>query len=280
MERIRDYVTPSGVAFTVVNYTGKQQRLISELTPENSNAKLNELLLSSIRRIGSNQKLTADYFNTLTSVDRKFMLVVGRQHTLKYKESFEFTYTWPVSPGDQTKQTDSHNISFTSENFPVTPPIWMREYLSKQKEDGIDYNPDGHNKPFPILYDSYEEMLAANKERRGTLPEADCQYKWELITGARELEKSKSEAKININDQFPIHRAMYLFGVSQDGKEVWRAIDPEETDMLDVEHLRVEFQNVEGNIDTMLSIKKLNSRDVANVDLLTVPAFFFPSLGR
>lgn len=287
-ERIKKSVTPSGVAFSVRNLKGKDQRILSSQDSDDNAGRFNEMLCGALQSLGSKGKheLNTNDVERLLTNDRKFMLVVLRQHTLNYQKEFEFVYEWPLRASSKDREKKEYSINFTHENFPVKPYAWVRNKIEElrtkqesEKETVLTY--DGHIVDFPQLYDSYEEMLATNKLFKGKLPVSGSEFEFELLDGIIESAWAKVERKsYHANTPIIMRRTKQAFikGTAE-RKSVNVSFDTDEADLMDVEHVRTCIREVEGMVDTMLAIQHPEdaSRE-ARVDLVALPAFFFPSL--
>lgn len=283
---IKESVTPSGVKFSVRNLIGEDQDLLTKQMNKGDSGAFNEMLSNALQSLGNLEKnrITPKVASSMLSNDRKFILLTLRQHTLDYKEMFEFKYEFALRQGHNAKEVYDYEVKLTHENFPVKPYYWMREHLDKlSREDGTGefVRPDGHIIPFPELYPSYDEMLAENKfVIVDALPKCGLKVRWELLDGLIERQFSevmKNDMRVNL--MIDMRKPKYSF--MKDGKEQWIMFDASKQHVIDLECLRSDIQDKEGNVDTSLTIQ--HPDDPARqqrVELIALPVFFFPSLGR
>lgn len=284
-ERIKDSVTPSGVKFSVRQLFGADQDMLTKESGGDSNAmKFNKMLHGSMRSLGvkGQTELTIKDIQNLLSNDRKFILLTLRQHTLKYKKTFDFKYEFPLRRGHNQKEQFEYSVEFSHENFPITPYYWVREEIEKEKKDNPDYRPDGHEVLFPEVFQDYSDMLNTYREVKGTFPESKLAYVWQLLDGNAELKWGPSLEDIRINMMLemrsPKIKALQQMNSEQKKEDVWTSFETGRADLLDIEYMRSEIREKEGVVDTFLTIQHPNDLSRSQrVDLITLPVFFFPS---
>lgn len=288
--RIRESVTPSGVSFKVRALKGKDQETLTTVDQDNSStSSIDKVLANCLISIGNkgDAEITPKVVGGLLSNDRKFILVTLRQHTLNYKELFEFKYEWPIDSGKKDKDVQEFSVNFTSDNFPIKPYWWIKEKIEETLKDDPDIDiPDGHKVLYPVMFENYSDMIEEHQEVEGEF-ESGTLYKWKLLDGQMEKNMVASK-KINVNTPIKMRNVKYLFGdapdVEQGGdakKQVWTIFNVSDADILDLEQLRAEIGDKEGMVDTGLTIQhQTNPLKQVKIDLISTPAFFFPSLGR
>ncbi len=287
MIRIAESVTPSGVPFSVRNLMGRDQDYLSKASNDNGES-FNEMLAGALITLGSKKEgeINPKTVKQMLTLDRKFILVVLRQHTLKFKKLFEFDFEWPLQKGSKSKEKQHYEVEFTHENFPIIPPKWMKEKIAELKADAIkderDFTtPDGFIEKFPILYQDYIEMLNINKTVSVTLPESLVEVEYQLLDGEIENKWAptlKRESEIVVNMQILMHSPKMLGKNKSDHKIVKFSFETDNCDILDLEYLRKHIMETEGTIDTFLAIEHQTDKNRSKrVDLVSLPAFFFPS---
>lgn len=285
MERIKDSVLPSGVAFSVRNLIGEDQDDLTRAAKkgESGQSTFNKMLAGAMRKLGdkSEGEITPKDIARMLSNDRKFALVTLRQHTLEYKPTFDFKYEWPIQKGQKKKVVQDYSVDFDHENFPVKPYYWMVEKIREMQKDNPGFKPDGHIIPFPMLYSSYADMLEQNRIITGEFRNG-MKYKWELLNGEIELEYASTMSEdMRMNLMIEMRKPKYLFTSDKDGKETWAMFEPGKVDVSILEDLRFEIFEKEGSVDTSLAIAHPTDRLMEKrVDLTQLPAFFFPSMAR
>lgn len=296
--RTHESVTPSGVAFTVRNLTGFDQNTLSKKS-DNPSKQFNKMLADCMEQLGTlnGDSIKVEDVENLLSNDRKFILVVLRQFSLKYQKEFSFKYEWPVtgSGSKKDKEVQECSFNFTHENFPVIPYVWMRDaievirrdnqvLIEKGEEDNVKEIPDGHTVKFPILFASYDQMLAANSIHKGKFPESGMDYEFALLDGKVENKWAPTlskEENIRINMMIEMHQPKVMYKAKKDGdKDIKTTFDPgsKSADLIDCEHIRKHIKEVEGTIDTSIVIQhEKDPGKSKRVDLITLVDFFFPS---
>ena len=289
-DRVKKSVTPSGCPFSVRALKGKDQELISKINPDGSGdtSGFNKMLAGALLTLGKwsgSGEITPKKVGNFLSNDRKFMLVVMRQHTLNYQKEFQFNYEWPLEKGGKEKEVQEYSVNFTHKNFPVEPYYWVKEAIEKEKKDNPNYeHPDGHIIPFPAVEPDYLSMIEKYTVVEGEFKLSKQKFKWELLDGNKERKYAGVPmSDLHINTPL-IQRNPKVYwaevGDTQTGgkKPAWINFDTSEADVLDLEQYRKDIKNKEGNIDTLLTIQhQTNSLRQVRVDLVTIPAFFFPS---
>lgn len=285
---IKNSVTPSGVKFGVRYLIGSDQDLLTKQMNKSDSGAFNEMLFNALEYLGdkTKQTLTLKDVKSMLSNDRKFTLVVLRQHTLDYKKEFQFKFEFPLRQGGTEKQIFDFTVNFTHENFPVKPYHWVRTKIEELKKTAKDDNvsfpdPDGHIIEFPVIYNSYKEMLDENKfcviDR---LPKSGLKLKWELLDG--EIERQYADQLRNdmrINLMIDMRKPKFAF--LKEDKETYAMYETQKYHIMDLEEIRMDIQDKEGSVDTSLTIQHPDDPSrKERVDLVSLPVFFFPSLGR
>lgn len=285
---IKESVTPSGVKFSVRNLIGKDQDLLTKQMNKGESGAFNEMLANALQSLGDLEKhrITPKVASELLSNDRKFILLTLRNHTLDYQKIFAFKYEFALRQGHQSKEVFDYEVELTHENFPVKPYWWMRDAIQKAADNALKLNeeyaiPDGHVISFPELYPSYQEMLNENKfVMLEKLPKSGLKLRWEILDGLIErqfAEVMKNDLRINL--MIDMRKPKYSF--MKEGKEQWIMFETGKQHVVDLEALRMDIQDKEGNVDTSLTIQHPDDPGrQQRVDLIALPVFFFPSLGR
>lgn len=284
-EQIVEKVTPSGVPFSVRNLIGEDQDMLTKQIKSTGEATaFNQMMTNALRKLGTleGDQIKPKTVSSMLSNDRAFVLLTMRQHTLAYKPTFDFKYEWPLQVGKREKEVVDYSVELNHENFPVIPYKWIREKIAQLKKEDPEFNPDGHLVPFPIVYENYDQMLTDNKNVEGTFPISKLKYKWEVLDGLTEANYSKSlREDIRINLMLEMRKPKYLFQDTVKNKETWASFETKTAHIMDLEHLRDQIREIEGTVDTSLTIQ--HPTDLARrerVNLISLPVFFFPSLAR
>lgn len=274
MARERSFILPSGVKMTVRELTGKDQGTITKEDTIGKTSSFNQMLADCTRSIGDNTNVSRSDIEKMLSNDRKNALVELRQFSLRYKETFDFNYEWPLKNG--MKETQECSVIFDRETFKPTPYIWVRKAMEELSEDQIE-ELNNTKMYYPELYTSYEEMLADNLEREFFTDEG-VRVLWNCCTGKQEEAFSEVEKKLrDVNLPIRMRNPKKML-VSKDNSTVPIKWDFESESLYDVENFRKEMRSVEGYIDTVLTIQhETDNTRQQRVDLVSTIDFFFPS---
>jgi hypothetical protein len=284
MEDIVEKVTPSGVPFSVRNLIGEDQDMLTKaIKSTGETTAFNQMMTNALRKLGNleGDQIKPKVVSSMLSNDRAFVLLTMRQHTLSYKPNFDFKYEWPLQVGKRDKEVVDYSVDLNHENFPVIPYAWMRKKIAELQKEDPAFKPDGHLIPFPVIYQDYSQMVSENKNVEGEFPISKKKYKWEVLDGLTEANYAKAlREDIRINLMLEMRKPKYLFA---DGvkKDVWAEFETKTAHILDLEHLRDQIRDIEGLVDTTLTIQ--HPTDVTRrerVNLISLPVFFFPSLAR
>jgi hypothetical protein len=248
------------------------------------------MLADCLKSIGDDTNITEQKVQRLLSNDRKYALVQLRQHTLKFQESFDFKYDWPLSSGAKEKESFEYSVKFTEEYFPSIPYKWVREKIKEMTEqedqpvkgeiDGVEveFAPvklgEGH---FPVMFKNYEEVLQ-HAERELYLPESGERLTYNLLTVDAEKKWSGVDRETMSANTAILMRSPKLSYSNDKGNEVKTIWDIRRADALDIEFVRRDIRDMEGMVDTYLTIEHQKDKSRSTrVDLITVADFFFPS---
>ncbi len=260
MARELSFVLPSGVEMVVRSLRGSEQETITTQGVDMNDA-FNQMLADCTIRLGDNNNVNRNDIERMLVNDRVYSLVKLRQFSLNFQDTFEFSYEWPVRE-DGVKETTEHEIAFNQESFPVIPYLWMKDNVV--------------NGEFVKMYESYSEMIEAN----GTHSFEDCDgnvVTFSLLTGATEKQFSNVAKKLqNANLPLRMRSPKYIM-VGKDGNKVPFTWDPSKADILDTEKFRKKIKEIEGSVDTMLTIEHPTRKEQVRVNLIATVDFFFPS---
>ncbi len=254
----------SGVEYEVTELNAKHQRIISEDGAMNIN-QFDEVLSDVIVKVGSTNvaNLSDDarfaFIKKLPSDDRRKALFEARQLTNDFNNDFYFKFQYESAQkhikGTKLEEWIQVNVSNV---------ILERPYLNPVEE--IDQ----------FVFD-YE----------GIFPRSGEQYKFTLSNGfSEELKLGKASSHTPILLRQPkLKKTVNKHG--EPLKEpVWLMMNSDTLDKLstkDIEHLRKHIHDTEALFDSSISFPHpeaeylpMNERRV-RMDLLSVPAFYFPS---
>ncbi|RUP38222.1 MAG: hypothetical protein EKK63_12645 [Acinetobacter sp.] len=283
-------VLPSGVQASYRSLTGKHQEQITINDEDKRRAGIDNILVDCLISIGDDTEVTLKKVQALLVEDRKALLFALRQLSNQENKEFRFEYEFPTQGGKKMK--DAYKVNFTKDDFPVTPYKWVRTAIEKKymEERGIESEKDLTdtdktailNEELPVLFTSYEEMLKEHKMQELELPECKVRVKYQLLDGVRELEFIKTLKKDTISSHTYLsqRKPKYLDPEKLKAeKEVWLDVPFGELGIPDIEALRKHMKDTEANVETTVVVQyKDNPAIQAQVDLVSTPAFFFPSL--
>jgi len=288
--RSQELVFPSGVKFGMLSLIGEHQRLITEQDEKKRRNAIDDMLLDCISYIGNKEKVTKEDIEKLLSQDRAFALFELRKFSNRRSPNFIFDYEFPVDKtGNRRKQR--YEVIFDKKDFPTRPYYWVVEQMvAKHKEQNSikklseeDIEDLFKNvELFPVYYESYEEMLDTHKNQTLVLEDSGVTVSWELLDGKYERVYSlNNNAKsATSHTQLELRKAVYNDGTfSDDAKLPKLPLDKISYD--DIEQLREDILKKEANIETSVVIQyKEDASSITQLNLITVPAFFFPSLAK
>lgn len=283
-------VMPSGVAITMLNLTGEHQALITSSDEKKRRNAIDEMLLGCISRIGDNYSPTLEDIGRLLSQDRAWCLFELRQFSNKRSPNFIFDYEYPVDDnGYRRKQR--YEVIFNREDFPQRPYYWTFEKMAEdyKKENGIELKCDlSENqiasmleKPYPELFSNYNEMLEIYKKQEVLLEDSNVVVYWEMMDGDKEKSYAKNANKKNVSSHDQILQRNPRYNDGESELDNLPAVPLNELSQDDIEQLREDIVSKEAFIDTSVVLQyKEDARTTVSLNLITVPAFFFPSLAK
>lgn len=286
-------VLPSGIECELLSLQGKQQHDLTINDEAKRKDAIDNMLLECTARIGSNTSVSMADIMNLFSEDRKFMLFELQQLSNSYDPNFIFAYEFPTEGGKKLKQI--YEVVFDKEDFPRVPYKWVLEAmitqykeknsiaadetLDKETIDKIIFDAE----EFPILFNNYSEIITKYKTNKTVVKESGVTMVWNILDGNAEKENMKMDTtKISSHTFFQNRNCKYLDPESLiAGKEIPMLIPYDKVSSNDLEQLRSAILDFEASIETSVVVKYKNDNSKqANVNLITTPAFFFPSLAR
>lgn len=274
MAKEHKFVLPSGVEMVVRSLTGKDQGTITKQNDSTATDKFNQMLADCTISIGNDSNITKKNIERMLEKDRKYALVELRQFSLRYKDVFKFNYEWPITGGK--KEIQPYEVSFSRDSFPVVAYKWVRDRVDSIKKENPDYNAI----EFPVMYESYKDMLDENLIQH-FFTEDGQKVEWNICTCEDEARFSglrKQDLDINVHLKMRNPKVVLVGTYTQDNKEIKHSWNFDNADIYDVEAFRTKYKEIEADIDTSLTIQhQTDSNRVARVDLIGTIDFFFPS---
>lgn len=274
-------VLPSGVPVTLQAFVGKHQAIITNNDAEKRKEGIAEMMADCIVSLGNVPNPSKDVLNKLLINDRAYILFETRQESNTENDSFTFDYEF-ASQGKKRKQR--YKIEFNKEDFPQRPYKWVHDamvetYRIENELTGDLTQSDFDNLAvldFPQIYDSYDQMLEDQKKRELILPSCKVKIEWHLVDVKREDMYTRGKTQTNSHDQLLMRSPMYYEG---EKKVVLGVGALSQMSIPDIEAIRKSIMETEGNIDTSVVIRYGDDDSTSTqINLIAIPAFFFPSL--
>ena len=264
----------TGVSFVVKELTGKEQRLMTEQGDKKQGDSFLEMMESIVISIGSVQNPKKDFIKKLLSGDRKKILLEARKFSLiGTDQENKFTFNYKYTNSKKTKEEHEFVVDL-SNGCPETPyPIFDPKTGEVQKDET--------GKPLPVVCTEYDQV---QKDVTITLPRSKKQVIFTLLDGFGEdiatLSKKKDKSS-HTTLQMRNPRELYKKESSSEAIPIQLHLDS--LSLVDIEYLRKAIKNVEGEVDTIVEFEhpeaeiKIGSEKTVRIDLVSQPAFFFPS---
>jgi len=301
LSKTEEFVLPSGIRVVLKEPMGSHQSLITKSDTKKRKNGIQKMLKECIVRLGDASEVIDKVYPSLLASDVQFMLFkLGLLSSPTYGkdkvEELRFKYEFPTKGGQRISQMVEIDIS--PENFPMRPYCWVADemYETYRNSNGIDErNLTDKEKElailedYPVIYESYSEMLEEQKERTFTFKELpDTEVTWHLldVEGQKKVGRTLDHGNQDVNTVIRMRSPKYELEVN-DPKEggtkfITSSLPVDKIPSHMLEELRVEILNkVEASIDTLLVIGHDEDPTLqSQVDLVQTPAFFFRSLGQ
>lgn len=285
-------VLPSGVEMEYQTLVGRHQKMITTNNEAKRKKGFIDMMTDCIKRIGSetDPKEIEKIVKVMLTEDIRMALIEIRQLSNSRKPDFNFTYEFPIRNGKRRRE--QFNFEFTSEQLKVRPYPWVLEVIKEefaQKNDGRQPSQDELDRlcaDIPVVYSDYHKMIQECQIRKVTLPESGVEVEWSHLN--QELEERVGRF-LGVEDtsshtMLEIRKPTFEMEVSspEGAKHNPRTAVPlDELGFMDIEHLRGDMLDNEGKIDTTIVVQyKDDPSSVQQLDLVTIPAFFFPSMAN
>jgi hypothetical protein len=287
----KEVVSLSGIRVGILSLLGAHQALITRNTEKKRADGFEELLYDCIEYLGAKQKpaLMLSDIKRLLEPDRKYLLMHIRQLSNNDDPRFVFDYEFPTEEGRKLKERKV--VDFNKENFPVKPFYWVRDRIKEQsgendqpQEEALAYgtlfgNPD----KFPIMFEDYAEILDQFFTQKFVLPEAKVEVQYNLLTAEESAKHAGIVTKdtINSHTQILMRNPVYVDDDLSKGREkpVFCPLPLDKLTHMDIEALRKDIMEKEGSVDSTIVVQYKEDRaKQSEIDLVGMPAFFFPSL--
>lgn len=254
MRITKDITLLSGISCTIQEMTGESEFFLTNEKYKAKGKGLIALMLDCITRIGDRTTVSEKDIRRMLSGDRKKALIEIRQLSNDYDPEFKFKYEFGNTGG--LREKFEYNVTFDEKSFP--------------------------DKPYAHQYNNLAEI---NREIEFTLPRSGKVVTWKMLDVETEsdhdalydVEGRSSLTMLELRD--PIYFIDDVDGTNQKVKRPVK-LDLRKQSWKDLDALRKNILDTEGNVDTLLTIAHMTNKEKeARIDLLSVAAFFFPSLG-
>lgn len=259
---------PSGVEFEIKEFTGKHQRLLTEQGKKSHNDKLNELLKDLLVRVGSLTTFDDEFFMELLAADRKEMLVHGRQFTMGFDPTFRIRF--PYTDKDGEKQEYTEDVPLDEGHFPMKPMMVEQEATGE----------DGNTMLVPASFEEYVDVIA-HKRVRKILP-SGLAVEFTHLDGRGEL-IGVSTKKSEVSAHTPLKMRRPVYFEQKENTNIAISLNLDRLSYKDISALRIFIKDVEGRVDTEISIEHPEaqfltpSEQEVVIDVMGSLDFFFPS---
>ena len=247
----------SGVECEIGKLMGKHQRLFtqSEFTKDGKGA--NMAIADILVKLGNKTSVTEDEVNRMLSQDRNQILIQARIFSLRRHKVFKFDFKYENENGKMI--TEPMELDVEAGDFQT------REY--KQQ------------------FESYDEIwnkLKSGRWASTTLEDCGKEVFFKPMDGISEnkvanfsKKRRSSHTLISVHNPTYHHVAEGEEGKKKEGALIQLNLD--ELSMDDIEDLRVAIKEEEGFQDSKAIFENPESGQDDEVDVLQIPAFFFPS---
>ena len=280
-------VMPSGVEVEMLNLIGAHQALITNSDENRRKNAIDEMLLGCLTRIGNNANITSTHIEILLGQDRAWLLFELRKFSNKRSPNFIFDYEFPVDEnGSRRKQR--YEVLFNKSDFPQRPYYWVAKKMVENFKEENKINRDLsdteiaeiYEGEFPKMYDDYSQMLNEHKEQTLILEDSQTTVHWTMLDGKREKEYSKIVSKKNVSSHDQLMQRNPVFE-DETSDKIMPALPINDLSQDDIEQLREDIMTKEANIDTTVVVQyREDTRAQVQLNLITLPSFFFPSLAK
>lgn len=250
----RKFKLLSGVMCEISKLIGSHQEYFTapEYTKDGSgtNICLSEVIVS----LGSLKGITEKQAAKILSEDRKQLLMQLRDFSMPRHKDFKFDYKYKNEEGVEI--IEQIVMPFDLKNFP--------------------------GKSYEFQAEEYKEIWEGEfKEFKFKLIDAKLEIVWIPLNGEHEaLALDVPRQKRSTHTLVKLRHPRYHRQPDKDKQGTWINLDLKKTSYDDLEDLRGEFADKEGDQDTTMLFKNPETGNDEAVDVTLLPAFFFPSQAR
>lgn len=291
IRKSKEIVALSGIKIGIQSLLGAHQAMITAQAEKKRTDGFENLLYDCIEYIGDKRKpeLTLNDIKRLLEGDRKLILIKIRQLSNNDNPLFVFDYEFPTEEGQKLKERKT--VNFNKENFPIKPYYWVRSEANTEsqgldqpgEESSADRTGWNDSDNIPVMFTDYSQILEAHLKQEFVLPECGIKVFYNLLT-AEETSKyagKLTKETINSHTQIIMRSPTYIDEDLSNGREkpVIVPVPLDQVTHIDIEALRKDIMEKEGNVETTVVVQYKQDRSKqSEIDLIAMPAFFFPSL--
>jgi len=262
----KSIATLTGVEVGIMSATGMEQEVLT--TSDNIENALPQFLLNCIEYLGDKKQtdLKLEDIRQLLPADINKILWDIRKISVS-KNFVSIKYEFPLHNNKRPIVDAEVDLDQYDKSFKVAS--WVKEGGENKLIDGL-----------PVIYNSYSEMLKANQFHKLKLPDCGVDVRFEIATQSRIDHISSFTKKKGSNFQISVHSPVYFEKVKNSENEKPITLPLLDLGTEDIEALRQKIRDVNPDADTTFVIQHpFDSGNVQQLNLVSMPAFYFPSLG-
>lgn len=255
----KTFKLPSGVECSVTELVGKHQRILTEQSSTKHTDKLLLILKDIITRVGSKVNPDEEFIKNMLACDTKMALVQARQLSMDNDPNIEFTWSFVNNAGEQVDHKES--VVIPEAGFPFRPV--------RVKNAAGELVPANYEQ-----YDQIERTISI------TLPRTKLEVSFVMIDGkGEEIGATTKKKDRSTHTLLKMRRPVYKDKESN----VSIGLDLDKLNLKDLEYLRGQIKEYEGQVDTEVQFEhpeseyRSEAEKYVTIDLLSIVAFFFPS---
>lgn len=257
----------SGPTASLRKLVGKHQRLLTEGDKVNTGEGINEVIADILEGVSgmSRSDITPKFAATILDPDRRKILLEARQFSVRDNHKIDFEFKW-----------EGESERFAYNGVPIDP-AGFKEHPLMRPTEATRHLPLHQWEWEPVRYESYAEVLAEGQHMQGTLADLGKVVRWWRLNGVMEATALKIPKKQRSVHTIIKQRRPNEVQQAGNGDDLLLGVNLDRLSYDDINDLYKAMLLSEGDLDTSLTIYHPNNGQSLEVDLLTLPAFFFPS---
>lgn len=237
------------------------------------------MLLDCTLKIGNKvrSEISDKHIVNMPAEDRRLAMLIIRQLSNDFDPVLRFSYEFPLDKQRKEKFQFAVDFTFGVLDFDGTLlPTFEGQKITDEMRS-LHYNFKA--RPYKQQVTDYSEF---QYERDLILPRSGQTVRIGINTGGTDTHHS--EQKIQLAQEVNSHDFIYkrmpkIVGKDAAGNEQLLKLDCGKLTGFDLEFIRRNILEEEGSLDTLMVIENPRTKKQVTVDLLQIPAFYFPSLG-